>query len=129
MATASSQLRTCSAPASASEYTATVAMPRRRQVAAMRQAISPRLAMRILRIFRALAETIRLHPEHAEARRLGRHAVGQRKAQPQHVACLRRLDDAVVPQPRRGIVGIALALVLLARLASQLGQLFLGHVL
>ena len=34
--------------ASASEYTATVRMPRRRAVAATRQAISPRLAIRIL---------------------------------------------------------------------------------
>ena len=39
---------TCSAPASASEYTATVRMPRRLQVRATRTAISPRLAMRIL---------------------------------------------------------------------------------
>ena len=35
-------------PASTSEYTATVLMPMRRAVAATRQAISPRLAMRIL---------------------------------------------------------------------------------
>ena len=35
-------------PASASEYTATVRMPRRRAVVATRQAISPRLAIRIL---------------------------------------------------------------------------------
>src|SRR3954470_8427142 len=45
---ASSQDATCSAFASASEYTATVRMPRRFAVRATRTAISPRLAMRIL---------------------------------------------------------------------------------
>ena len=39
--------RTCRAPASASLNTATVRMPSRRQVRAMRQAISPRLAIRM----------------------------------------------------------------------------------
>src|SRR4051812_42243304 len=48
MRTASSASRTWRAPASASEYTATVAMPSRRAVLMTRQAISPRLAMRIL---------------------------------------------------------------------------------
>ena len=47
MRTASSASRTCSASASASEYTATVAMPSRLQVRMTRQAISPRLATRI----------------------------------------------------------------------------------
>src|SRR5690242_19410482 len=40
-------MRTCSAPSSASEYTATVESPMRRAVRMMRQAISPRLAIRI----------------------------------------------------------------------------------
>src|SRR3954471_15162065 len=48
MATASSQAATCIEPASASEWTATDAMPSLRKVRAMRQAISPRLAMRTL---------------------------------------------------------------------------------
>ena len=48
MCTASSQALTCLACASASEYTATVLIAMRRAVAATRQAISPRLAMRIL---------------------------------------------------------------------------------
>src|SRR5580658_1033558 len=43
---ASSHDRTCKAPASAVEYTATVRMPSRLAVRAMRQAISPRLAIR-----------------------------------------------------------------------------------
>ena len=37
---------------------------------------------------------------------------GERQAQ--HVAGLAGIDDAVVPQPRRGVIGIALVLVLLA---------------
>ena len=45
MCTATSQAATWRALASASEYTATVRMPRRRAVAATRQAISPRLAI------------------------------------------------------------------------------------
>ena len=45
MRMASSQARTWSASASASENTATVAIPSRRAVRAMRQAISPRLAI------------------------------------------------------------------------------------
>src|SRR4051812_3894973 len=48
MCTASSAILTCGARASASEYTATVAIPIARAVRITRQAISPRLAMRIL---------------------------------------------------------------------------------
>src|SRR5690606_32384073 len=47
MHTASSASSTCSAPASASEYTATVAMPMRRAVLITLQAISPLFAIRI----------------------------------------------------------------------------------
>ena len=47
MCTASSHTATCLALASASEYTATVFTPRRLAVAATRQAISPRFAIRI----------------------------------------------------------------------------------
>src|SRR5215471_5645324 len=49
MQTASSAKRTWSAFLSASEYTATVAMPSSLQASMIRRAISPRLAMRILR--------------------------------------------------------------------------------
>src|SRR5579859_2563852 len=48
MRTASSARATCCAPASASEYTATVAIPSLRAVRITRQAISPRFAIRIL---------------------------------------------------------------------------------
>ena len=51
MATARSASRTNSASASASEYTATVPMPRRRQVRKMRRAISPRLATKTRSIY------------------------------------------------------------------------------
>src|SRR3954453_11965468 len=47
MRTASSAISTCSASRSASEKTATVLIPMRRAVLMMRQAISPRLAIRI----------------------------------------------------------------------------------
>ena len=59
MATARSASRTNGASASASEYTATVPMPSRRQVRKTRRAISPRLATR--------TRSARLHPEDAEA--------------------------------------------------------------
>ena len=49
MQTASSAKRTWSARASASEWTATVLIPSSRHARMMRRAISPRLAMRILR--------------------------------------------------------------------------------
>src|SRR5215471_11830987 len=48
MATASSAISTARLPASASEYTTAVAIPRRRQVRMIRTATSPRLAIRIL---------------------------------------------------------------------------------
>src|SRR6476659_5311400 len=48
MHTASSALRTCSAYASASEYTATERTPSRRRVPCTRHAISPRFAIRTL---------------------------------------------------------------------------------
>src|SRR3954447_26214731 len=47
MRTASSAISTCKASRSASEKTATVLIPMRRAVLMMRQAISPRLAIRI----------------------------------------------------------------------------------
>src|SRR6185312_16549060 len=48
MQTASSAKRTCRLWRSASEYTATVGIPRSLQAQMMRSAISPRLAIRIL---------------------------------------------------------------------------------
>ncbi len=48
MSSAVSAMRTCGAPASASEYTAIERMPSRRSVRITRTAISPRLATRTL---------------------------------------------------------------------------------
>ncbi len=60
--TAVSASRTCRAPASASEYTATVEMPSSRQVRKIRQAISPRLATSSAVIIRYLTSGRRRSP-------------------------------------------------------------------
>src|SRR6185312_479932 len=60
MRTALSAMATWAAPASASEWTATVDTPIRRAVRMMRQAISPRLAMRSVR---NMLPEVMLHPE------------------------------------------------------------------
>src|SRR5215813_15618364 len=67
-----------------------------------------------------------LHPEHPELRLRDRRVERSREGQPEHAARLLRRDDAVVPQPRRGVIGIALGLVAVAdRLLERL--LFLGR--
>src|SRR5579884_1499886 len=73
----------------------------------MRQAISPRLAMRIL-------ENKGLHPEHAESRRLHRRVQRGGDAEAQDHARISGIDDAVIPKPCAGIIGMALMLELLA---------------
>src|SRR2546430_5051542 len=112
MCTASSASRTWRAPASASENTPTVRTPSRRAVRKMRQAIPPRLATR--RLFITAPSPPALHPEHAKVRRLLRRVAHRRERQPQHAPRFDGIDHAVVPQPRRGIIGMSLALVLLA---------------
>src|SRR5687767_1573932 len=69
MCSASSHAATCAAWASASEYTATVRTPRRRAVAATRQAISPRLAIRIL-LNMGPSELLRGFPNHVVVHRV-----------------------------------------------------------
>src|SRR3954466_3673584 len=89
--TALSASRTCGDPASASEKTATVASPRRRQVAKTRRAISPRFATRTLVIMAAS------HPEDAEG--LGaahRGRVDRGEGDAEHVPGVARVDDPVV---------------------------------
>src|SRR5690606_9395563 len=105
---ASSAVATCRALRSASEYTATVRAPRRFAVRMTRQAISPRLAMRI----RSNTASPPLHPEHAEAGFPDRRVQRDGERQRQHVARLDRVDDAVVPEPRRGVERVALVLEL-----------------
>src|SRR3954463_6762641 len=67
MCRASSAISTCSALRSASEYTATVRMPMRFAVRITRQAISPRLAIRILRNTLALPGRLALLEERGDA--------------------------------------------------------------
>ena len=49
------------------------------------------------------------HPEDAEARLLDGRVEGRREAEPQHPPAVGRGDDAVVPEPRAGVIGMALA--------------------
>src|SRR3954463_11458657 len=63
----SSACLTCSAARSASEYTATVRMPMRFAVRITRQAISPRLAIRIFRNTLALPGRLALFEERGDA--------------------------------------------------------------
>src|SRR5512143_1215246 len=102
MATASSASRTWRAFASASEWTATVRIPRRRAVRMTRQAISPRFA---IRIFSNMGSS---HPEDAEARLGDRGVQGGGEGEPEHPARLGRVHDPVVPQPGGRVVGVTL---------------------
>src|SRR6185295_5526573 len=63
------------------------------------------------------------HPEDAEARL--RNGLFERQRQPQREAAARvdRIDDAIVPQPRGGVIRITLLLVLLADRGLE-GRLF-----
>ena len=68
-----------------------------------------------------------LHPEDAEARTvLDRRFETGGEGEAQHVAGLDRVDHAVVPQARGGVVGIALVLVFLADGGLEFLRLFLG---
>src|SRR5471030_327131 len=64
------------------------------------------------------------HPEHAEAARFDRRVQRRGQGQGQYVAGLRRVDDAVVPQPCAGIVGVTLFFVLIEDWLLDLGFLF-----
>src|SRR5690606_29277208 len=44
-----------------------------------------------------------LHPEDAETGRLDRRVKAGPQAERQHLACLARVDDTIVPKPRRGV--------------------------
>src|ERR1700688_4574517 len=99
MATDSPMARTCIASRSATECTVATAMPRLRQVRAIRQAISPRLAMSSLR------NTIRaLHPQYAELRRLERTTSGQIEREAHHGSRLDWIDYVVDPKITREVV-------------------------
>src|SRR3546814_3707292 len=53
-----------------------------------------------------------LHPKNAEAGGFGRRVECCRDAEPERHAGIERIDDAVVPQPGRRIIGMALLLIL-----------------
>src|SRR5215472_17331770 len=57
---------------------------------------------------RNVSNLIRSHPEDAEARRRQRRVCGGGDAEGEHRARVGRIDDAVIPQARGGIVRIAL---------------------
>src|SRR5205807_2873810 len=157
MDSASSARRTCSASRSASEYTAAAARPSSRHARMMRTAISPRLAMRTLRNltlaplyaylwsnlclpfsplwFGAPAggtprfdrPSIGLHPENARPHPPHGGVEDGGQAERQNGPGLGRVDDAVVPQPRRAVVGAALLLVLRQNRSGQRLLLLAGH--
>src|SRR4051812_8375315 len=113
-------------------------MPRCRRVRMTRQAISPRLATRTVPK-RGLPSAVRAadswtagpvaagtavlvlvssviagsHPEEAEGGLRQGAAGDDVEGQAQYGAGIRGIDDGVVPQPRGGVVGAALVLVLL----------------
>src|SRR3546814_14471339 len=73
-------------------------MPSRRQVLMTRQAISPRLAIRIF------VNMLSSHPEHAEACVRDRCVGGGGEAAPESAAGLRGMDDDVIPAPGGRVV-------------------------
>src|SRR5262245_52970771 len=115
MRTDSSASRTCGAAASASEYTATPAIPMSRTVRSTRRAISPRLATRTLRmrgtgasftgLGNGLEEPPRLAGRAGACYHTGsdpRQAPVLRRRQP----ALRYEDAARAPQPEPGRVDL-----------------------
>src|SRR3712207_3138548 len=88
-----------------------------RQARATRTAISPRLAIKMRwKICRPSASVsniaARSHAEDAEACLGDRRPGTQREAQRERLARVDRVEDAVVPEAGRGVVGAALVLVL-----------------
>src|SRR5690606_37845233 len=66
-----------------------------------------------------------LHAEHAKAGVFNRGVQGGGQAQGQNAPGIRRLDDAVIPQTRSGVVGVAFMFVLFADGGLE-GFFFLG---
>src|SRR5580704_3083803 len=86
-------------------------MPSCRAVRTIRQAISPRLAIRILLNILWHVDAAS-HPENSKLRLLDRRIEAGRNGQRQQAAGVRRIDDAVVPQARARVIGMALRFVL-----------------
>src|SRR5262249_23444923 len=68
-----------------------------------------------------------LDREHAELGLLDGRVVSGREGEREHRPRLRRVEHAVVPEPRGRIVGVSLELVLLPRRPLELLDLGLGH--
>src|SRR5579872_1466806 len=75
----------------------------------MRQAISPRLAIRIL-----LNTLLVSHPEYTESRLGNGRSQAGGQTQPQAHARVRGIDDAIIPEAGRGVIGVSLRFVLRA---------------
>src|SRR4051794_2483074 len=67
------------------------------------------------------------HPEDAELRFRNRRVEGGGERERKNGAGLRRIEDAVVPQARRGVVRASLGLVFLEGGALERGDLALRH--
>src|SRR5271167_4004982 len=68
-----------------------------------------------------------LHTKYAEARGFWRHAIGKSQTETKHVPRLPRLNDAVIPETRRGVVWIALRFILVPHALPERLQLFFGY--
>src|SRR3954467_9979117 len=62
----------------------------------------------------SMAREVMSHAEDAEVRRLLGRVARHREREAEDAARVRRVDDAIVPEARGGVIGVALALVLLA---------------
>src|SRR5665647_1450550 len=60
-----------------------------------------------------ILQSYTLHAEKPKFRVLNRHIARGRKTQRQHAARVGRIDDAVVPQARRGEIGVTLHFILI----------------
>src|SRR5262245_49177897 len=61
------------------------------------------------------------HPKNPKPHLRYRRIQGRRQRQPHHAPRLARHDDTVIPQPRRRVIGMPLALVLLQHRALERG--------
>src|SRR5580692_8349843 len=101
-----------------------VRIPSRAQVRITRSAISPRLAIRTERIGRGELRNCTagiLHPVHgALAGRWWFHRTN-RQTEREYIARVGRLDKAVIPEPRRAIIGVRLLVEHRAQFQLMLG--------
>src|SRR3990172_11514648 len=70
--------------------------------------------MRSVVVLAPIMSIRRSHPENADLRLRDRRIESGREGEPENRSRLPHVDDPVVPEPRRGVVGMSLALVLLA---------------